>query len=591
MGRRDLVERIKESVDIVDVVSEFVSLRRSGRRYSGLCPFHAEKTPSFFVNPDEQFFYCFGCGSGGDAIAFVMKIRGLNFLDAVKYLADRYNVPIDDLRHGDSQDGQLLKLYFDLIRQAETFYHELLLYDAKGKLALDYLIRRGINEDIIKRQKLGYAPDEWDALYRHFLANSVDIENAKVVGLFSVSSRGSIFDRFRNRVIFPIRDARGATVAFGGRSLDNSEPKYLNSPETPIYKKRSLLYQYDIALDACRKAGKSGFVYLVEGYMDALAFHRSGEYRVVATLGTAFTVQQARLLRRLADEVILVYDGDLAGRKAMARIFPFLLKEGLKATCVPLPEGMDPDDFLREKGIEEFEDLVEERLDLARFVIDEYVKDWDGTDTGKLQVLSELYPVFKEITDPLVFREYVELISEKLKVPSEAVVDQFQVWSRKTRFSSGKKKTISRLSHLVSGSPEEELVRIFLRYPHFLSKVEGMFEEMVEHMTKPLALVISALYHRWKDNPDSDVDIREIYDRIDDNAAKEIMARFSVEEDKYPDEKVAEVFLDDYVAAFRKKSKVLSRQRIKQQLCEAEKKGDLDSVKILLSQLKAIGAD
>ncbi len=590
-GSRDLVERIKEAVDIVELISEVVPLKRSGRRYSGLCPFHSEKTPSFFVNPDEQFFYCFGCGAGGDVIKFVMKHRGLDFREAIKYLIDRYNIPVDVT--GDKYGGiDSRKRYLEVIQKAQSFYHEILLYDSKGKEALEYLNNRGIGLDIIKSQKLGYAPPEWDSLLNYFKQNNISVEDGVAVGLFSTSSKGSFYDRFRNRVIFPIRNTQGYTVAFGGRSLDGSDPKYLNSPETPIYRKRTLLYQYDIAVDACRKHGQSSFVFLVEGYMDALAFHRAGEYRVVATLGTAFTDQQARLLKRLADEVILVYDGDTAGRKAMIRIFPFLLKERIKSSCILLPDGMDPDDFLRDKGLDDFNQLVENRVDLIRFVVDEYASSWDGTTTGKMHVLSELYSLFKDVSDPLLYRECAEIISWKLDVPSDVVIEQFRVWDRRGRrrgISSG--ETSLSASEYVSSGTGEKLVRILVRYPELLVRVEDIRDELVENLPKPLASVFLGLYEEWKNSEKGDLDIHRVYERIDDDSGREILARFTMEDDEYSGKDIAGVFLDDYVAAFCRKTRIMNRERIKQKLYEAEEKGDFDSVRVLIDQLRTIGAD
>ncbi len=589
-GSRDLVERIKEAVDIVELISEVVPLKRAGRRYSGLCPFHSERTPSFFVNPDEQFFYCFGCGAGGDVIKFVMKHRGLDFKEAVKYLADRYNIPINIT--GNKQDGgDSRKRYLEIIRKAQSFYHEILLYDSRGKEALDYLNSRGIGLDIIKAQKLGYAPSGWDSLLSYFKQNGISIEDGVAVGLFSASSKGSFYDRFRNRVIFPIRNTRGDTVAFGGRSFDGSEPKYLNSPETPIYRKRALLYQYDIAINACKKQGQSGFVYLVEGYMDALAFHRVGEYRVVATLGTAFTDQQARLLKRLADEVVLVYDGDTAGRKAMIRIFPFLLKEKIRSSCVLLPDGMDPDDFLKSKGLDGFNQLVENRMDLIRFVVDEYASLWDGTATGKMHVLSELYSLFRDVNDPILYRECAEIISWKFNVPPDVVIKQFSLWDRQGKRRKASDEASLPVSECVLGGTEEKLIKILVRYPELLARVEDAKDELIENLPESLSSVFRGLYEEWKNSGEGDLDIRRVYDRIDDESGREILARFTMEDDEYSGRDIAGVFLADYIAAFRRKARrIIPRERIKQKLCEAEERGDFDSVKALVNRLRTIGA-
>ena len=343
---------VKQAVDIVEVIGRAVHLRRSGNRHVGLCPFHQEKTPSFQVDADNQLYYCFGCGTGGDVLSFVMKHQNLTFTDAVKYLSDRYNIPLPQKDHA-VRDDLLLASQEERKRilAAIECCGGLLLPPAscrpEGRAAREYIAERGLPEEVVESQKLGYAPARGDGLFEHLKKSGIEPALAVKAGLLGQSSNDSskFFDRFRNRLIFPIRDERDVIVAFGGRILsqdEQNEPKYLNSPETPVYHKGRMLYQYAVARQACRKVRQA---LLVEGYMDLLAFHAKGFYRVAATLGTALTSQQVRLLSRMCDEVVLAYDGDDAGERAMLRALPLFLAEELSVSCIRFPEGLDPGRF------------------------------------------------------------------------------------------------------------------------------------------------------------------------------------------------------------------------------------------------------
>lgn len=589
-GGHRIVDQIKEVADLVDLVSESVRLKRSGRKYSGLCPFHAEKTPSFFVDPDKQLFYCFGCGAGGDIIAFVMKQRGLDFPEAVRYLAERYNIPLDTSTQDRTKEKEEL---YRLIEEAQAFYHRLLFYDREGSRAYEYLKNRGLPESLAKEEKLGYAPDKWDALLKHFLARGFDPEKGVKAGLFVKAGGGKIYDRFRHRLIFPIRDTKGRVVAFGGRSLDGSDPKYLNSPETSIYNKGSLLYQYDRAKKTLSSVNPAErLVFLVEGYMDALAFHRVGEFRVVATLGTAFTNRQARLLRSIADEVVLVYDGDPAGRKAMIRIFPFLLREQIRATCIPLPEGLDPDDYLRSHDYKSFQELFNQRMELGSFVLQEYFRNWDGTTEGKINVIRELHELLKDVEDPIVLREYVRKISQGLQVPEDAVLSQFEKWSGKSRvlIKDAFNRSVRRRALVAPVySPEEELIRIAVKNPWIIGEMGSQIVESLSYASPILAEIARAVVDAGGQN-ENGLDLQEVYKRLSTDSAKSLLARIVMDEDPFCDKNAALTACRDLISACKKRGSELEKLRLKDKLIEASKQGDLEKVKLLLKELQAVEA-
>lgn len=628
-GREQLIERIKEAADIVDVVGESVALRRSGRYYSGLCPFHAEKTPSFYVDPQRQMFHCFGCGTGGDVIKFVMQHRGLSFAEALEFLAERYNVRIEVDRFGRGADGRSILLQYVSI--AEDFYYRQLRYGSEGGIARDYLKKRQIGDRIVEEQRLGYAPKSWDALVKHFQSKGLDLQKGVELGLFGVASGragGGFYDRFRHRLIFPIRNANGEVVAFGGRRLEDGtstdEPKYLNSPESDLYKKRSILYQFHLAREACRREKRQ--IILVEGYMDALAFHKAGFYRTVATLGTALTSQQARLIKRIADEVVLVYDGDEPGRKAMVRNFPVLAQEGIKSSCVILPEGMDPDDFFRDHSIEDFEALMESRKDLGEFAVEEIIKTWDGSTAGKLKVLSELFPYLEAVGQPVVQMEYLRLAGILLNLSEEVILKQFNTWLLASK--SGERNAISSVtvkkpgnrvsvknnrcyatsdfSVMVTTSVEEEILKILIAYPHFIEETcrQSCWHFLIENLSdgikdegflsKPVRLILRAIHEKWlefssskKDNNQFPID--KICDRINDPKAQALFSRMVFECRTYDNESTAFILLNDYLKALEKKIVKARREQLIRELAEAEKKGDVESIRTALRKIQSLG--
>ncbi len=346
-----ILQQIRDRVDIVEVIGGFVPLRRAGRNFKGNCPFHEERSPSFMVSSDKQIFHCFGCAAGGNVFSFLMKIEKKDFREAVETLAERAGVeiPKDKTRSVDTEKRQ--EAFFKANAFAADFYHKILLEDKRGARARAYLEKRGLRRETIALFKLGFAPQDWDSLYEALKAQSRDTILEKT-GLFVTKREGGLIDRFRGRVIFPIPDAKGRSVAFGARVLDDSQPKYLNSPETEIYIKGQHLYGLYEARTAIRTADA---VIIVEGYMDAIACFEAGVHNVVASLGTALTPDQVRLLKRQTKNVFILYDADKAGELATLRGLELCLEEGLEVKIVRLPEGHDPDSFVRRQGLDHFQ--------------------------------------------------------------------------------------------------------------------------------------------------------------------------------------------------------------------------------------------
>ena len=346
------LDELNARCDIVDLVSRYVSLKKSGSNYFGLCPFHNEKTASFSVAPDKQIFHCFGCGAGGGPIRFVMKIEGLEFPDAVRFLAKQYGmeVPEDTADRGQRQRRDRL---LELMKEAARWFYAQ-LHAPRGKAPMEYFVRRSLSKRTMNNFGLGYAPDSFHALLDAMTAKGYTKEELFAAGLTARSQKGTYYDKFRNRVMFPIIDIRGDVIAFGGRVMDDSKPKYLNSPETMIFNKSRNLFAMNIA-----KKTKSDYFLLAEGYMDVIALHQAGFDSAVASLGTSLTEEQARLLSRYTKNVIICYDADNAGQNAAQRAIDILGRAGLSVRVLRIPGAKDPDEFIKEHGAEAFRKLIE----------------------------------------------------------------------------------------------------------------------------------------------------------------------------------------------------------------------------------------
>ncbi len=580
---------VKQSVDIVEEIGRAVHLRRSGNRHIGLCPFHQEKTPSFQVDAENQLYYCFGCGSGGDVLSFVMKHRNLAFADALKYLADRYNIALPEKDH--VRDGlfeasrEERKRILAAVECAADFYYRQLHVSADGRGAREYVASRGLPREVVESQKLGYAPAGRDRLFDHLKKSGFDPGLAVKAGLLGQSSNdpSKFFDRFRNRLIFPIKDERDTVVAFGGRILpqgDGNEPKYLNSPETPVYHKGRTLYQYSVARQACSKIRQ---VLLVEGYMDLLSFHAQGFYRVAATLGTALTAQQVRLLARMSDEVVLAYDGDDAGQKATLRSLPLFLSEELSVSCIRFPDGLDPDDFLKKFGLSEFDRLIGQREELGAHAVRLAVSSWDGSSAGKMRIFSELKPVFQSVRQPILRSEYLRIIADRFliteKVAEEQLLHEKQSRSEPVRAHVRAPDHQRRQPQIES--LDEKVLRLMIKHPDLVecvrdSDVLGCFEE--SRLAVMAGLLCQAGFCRGEQSVSS-----SLYDLLRESDLHELYTRYLLE--PY-DLEEPEIQLRDWLEALAKRTGKKRKKELEQSLREAERTGDRDRVSCLLVEIR-----
>lgn len=420
----EFIEKVSAETDIVSVVSGYVQLKRKGNRYWGCCPFHHEKTASFSVKPEDGFFYCFGCHAGGNAFKFISMVENLNYYDAIRTQAERLNIPLPVAEQSPQEIAREahLKDMRKLHELAMTFFHNCLTKTPYGTDGLAYLHDRGITDEIIQEFSLGFAPDAWSKLSTAFQKRGISVPLLMECGLVVERNGGGNYDRFRKRVMIPICDERDRAVAFGGRIIGDGEPKYLNSPETAIFNKRNLLFGLNKAQKAIQQAG---FALVVEGYMDVISVYAAGIHNVVASLGTAFTQEQCRKLMRYGAELYFCYDSDAAGQNAIVRGLSIAKSIGAVVKVVSIPEGKDPDEYIRKHGAEAFRKVIENAMPMMDFYI-KYVSERVDVSRleGKLQAKNELAPLLASIRDVAEQREYISRISRMLSITEGEIRQQ-----------------------------------------------------------------------------------------------------------------------------------------------------------------------
>ena len=420
-GSDDFVDKLRSQADIVSVVSEYVSLKKQGRNYWGCCPFHQEKTPSFSVAPDKGFFYCFGCQKGGNVFNFLMGVENLGFGEAVKLLAHKLNVPAPE-RERSEAERQREKEREDILRAnelARDFFHACLLKTVFGKTAMSYLTGRGLSVEQMEAFGLGYAPDAWSKLSAALQGRGVSPDILAKAGLSIPKAQDGIYDRFRNRIMFPIEDIRGRVIGFGGRIMDNSQPKYLNSPETPVFYKRTVLYNIHRAYRAIKNTGHA---IVVEGYMDAISLAANGIENVVASLGTSFTPEQSRLLLHYAPEIVFAYDSDAAGQNAVLRALSIVHSGGALVKVASFPEGKDPDEMIRKQGADVVRERIAAAASLLDFQMERVLGAADYSDlAGKVAVVGRAVPYLAMADNAVEVDAHIARLAERLGIDENSI--------------------------------------------------------------------------------------------------------------------------------------------------------------------------
>lgn len=453
----EILDEVRNSNDIVDVISQYISLKRSGRNYFGLCPFHNEKSPSFSVSPDKQIFHCFGCGVGGNVISFISKIEGIGFKEAIEVLAERANIKLPTIDNNiDSKKEELKAKVYKVNSFTAEFYHKK-LYEPSSKIAQEYVKKRQLNNETLKSFKIGFS-GKFDELYQALHKEGFKDEEILESGLVNKNENGKYIDRYRNRLVIPIFDERNRVIAFGGRVLDDSKPKYINSPENIVYSKGRHLFGLNVA-----KKGETKRLLIVEGYMDAISLHQRGITNVVASLGTALTTQQGWLLRKNAEQVILGFDSDGAGQTAIMRAMEVMQNMGCDMRVLQMSGAKDPDEYVLKYGSARFQKLLDEAISLIEFKIKVLQKDLNLENASdKIKFLNEIAKLISKIDNTMEREIYIEKIAKGYNISKEAIyaeVNKLQYSNRQTSKILEKEKTAIRRNIIKNSNQISEEVR------------------------------------------------------------------------------------------------------------------------------------
>lgn len=578
----EIIQKIKNENDVVDIVSEVVRLKRSGKNYMGLCPFHKEKSPSFSVSSDKQIYKCFGCGEAGNVFTFLMKYRNMDFIEAVKYLADRANITIeyndDKTRAYEEQKKRLYKLN---VEAARFFYSNLV----KNKKAQKYFTARGISVSTMKRFGLGFAPDSWHSLLDGLKRKGYTELDMLNLGLIIKSEKGNMYDRFRNRIMFPVFDYSGRVIGFGGRVLDDSKPKYLNSPESLIFQKGINLYGLNFAL---KNKSNRTFI-IVEGYMDCISLHQYGITNVVASLGTALTERQAKLLRRYADKIIMAYDADGAGQAATIRGMEILRKEGLDVRIMSMPSGKDPDEFIRANGKEAFLRIADKAMSLIDYKIKKAAEGVNFNDSQEVikyikkatEVLAELNPVEKDV--------YIKRMSQETGVKEQAIYDLLKGQLNNSSKEASNMNTMPTFGQKLYVEPAH--VKAERNLLKLMTIDDECYKYIIENLSQDMFIMeghkkVFDLIVEGKNKEVADLN-RYVEDRCDDvESSKEWVEISNLEliEDDFENKQL----IIDYISEIKKYQLENSKKQIIQKIRQCEAKGMIEESLKLAQELMEI---
>lgn len=560
------IEEIKNRANIVELVSEYVALKKAGRNFVGLCPFHKEKTPSFSVTPDRQMFYCFGCGEGGNVFSFLMKISQMTYAEAIRHLAKKTGVVIPERvtqqqRQEDSRREQLIR-----INEFAASYYVRNLSSPSGKEALAYLRQRGIREDVASAFRLGFAPNSWHHLRDFLEKEKASLIHAEQAGLIIPGKDASPYDRFRGRLMFPVEDLNGRVIAFGGRIINEGEPKYLNSPESDVYIKGRNLYALNRAKESIRR---HGYAILVEGYFDLISLWNAGITHVVATLGTALTKDQIELVGRYTTQVVVLFDPDEAGRKALARSLELFLAARLNARVLVLPEDLDPDDYVRAHGADRLLDLINGAPSLVDYYIDHVLGDRGDFEKDR-DSLRKAIAFIRQIENIIDRNLFIKRVSEKLGIDQELL---------KNEISHARPRTATVGTNL-RGGRTTEIEKLELDFIHLLllhpEKFIGLAQsDGLDYFTntdlKKLGETLLDAASGLKP-----LDAVETVSRLNPGPLREGLMKKLMEAQPFEEEKMLERLITDTARQIRRRWYKEKHRALKMNIVKAQEAGDVD---------------
>ncbi|MBI4368357.1 MAG: DNA primase [Candidatus Omnitrophica bacterium] len=579
-----VIDQVQSLSDIVEVISAYIPLKRAGRNFKANCPFHQEKTPSFMVNPEKQIFHCFGCGAGGDVFSFLMKYEQMSFPEALKQLAERARVTLPESSSFSPRERSQIERIYQIYAEASDFYHTHLKHPETGKAPRAYLAKRSFGTAEIDSFRIGFARSDWRTLCDHLSKKGFTEQELLRSGLILRSAQGTLYDLFRSRIIFPILNRQQKVVAFGGRVLGDEMPKYLNSPETPIFRKRREMYGLYLAVRAIA-ASEIRRILIVEGYLDCIRLHANGFQNTVATLGTALTSEHVQVLKRYADEATVVFDGDQAGEQASLRGLDIFLEEGMGVKVLCLPKGFDPDDFVRLKGAPAMTELLKQSQDIFDFKLQVLLSRYNKSDSlGLLKITSEFLDTFAKIKNPVLVDRYLKRLAVTLGVEEGSLRSELNKLKNKQggyKMTEAKPKSAFQKAEKTEPKAERILLSLMLHHSPYV----GMFLEafpnyaFVGDQTRE---VFQWLNRMTQEAGEKEFSASRLLNRIKDEnlktfASELIMMDWDSEEDR-------EQAFQDLIRRIRMQERSGQLQALRNQIAQAEEAGDQA---LLLEYMKA----
>lgn len=581
----DKIREVIDRTDIVDVVSDYVSLKKAGRNFKGLSPFNTEKTPSFVVSPDKQIFHCFSSGQGGNAISFIMKMEKVSFPEAVRLLAQKVNVLIEESNPQERESASQRHKIFEINKAALNFYHKVLVTDKGEKVvhAREYLKGRGFDLETVNQFQLGYSPDRWDALMIHLSSKGYSLEDLELAGLIVArQKKDGFYDRFRDRLMFPIFDSQGNCRAFGARALDPEvSAKYINSPETFVYTKGQYLYGFHMAK---QHIAKDDFAVVVEGYTDCIMPFQAGIQNIVASLGTALTVEQIRLIRRYTKNICLLYDTDKAGMAAMMRSLDTLIEEGLNVKVATLEEGEDPDSFIRQKGPEKFcerilnaETLFDYKVRILKLQHD--VK----TVEGKSEIAHSMLETIRMFSNAVQQAGYIRRLAMVLNIPEQALITEMnKVAGSKTKNEEPARQKFQQVKREQLRAVETSLLRLIIDEQKFITKMREDIT-LADFQETSVRGVISKIYDLFDSG--ETVTTSQLLNNFESEESQQVVSSILADSPAVADK---EKFYADCINRIKSDKLKAKRQDLLSQIKLAEMQGNEKELEMLKAQFNEI---
>ncbi|MCX5687494.1 MAG: DNA primase [Candidatus Omnitrophica bacterium] len=582
----NILNEIQDKCDIVEVISNYISLKPSGRNFKACCPFHHEKTPSFVVSPDKQIYHCFGCNSGGNVFNFLKEYEKIDFIDAVKMLAEKTGVKLPEYKNSDDQEASVVSTLYSVNDIAANYYYDFLENKNSSLEPKKYIAKRGLDTSVIKKFRVGYADSSWKALLDYLLSRGVKQDTILKAGLVIKGKDNSCYDLFRNRIIFPIFDVRNRVIGFGARVMDETLPKYINSPETAIYKKGQHLYGLNFA-KVCIK--ERNFAIITEGYLDVITCHQYGANNAIASLGTALTTEQIRLLKRYTHNVVMLYDSDQAGEMASLRGLDLLLEEDINVKIATLEKGHDPDSFLRKFGKEKFDEAIKRSKSLFTYKLDILQARFNSTEPeSKAETIKEMLLTIKRVRNAVIKAEYIKLLAQELSVKEDAVWEELKkikgvshhLISSDAGQARGREQAVKKTIEI---SPAEKiLARLMLEDFNIIKIVRDELKPS-DFRNQDIRNIAEALFSI--DAGDGPIDINKLINSMEDSVPQNIISFIVNEEVEIRDK---EKNICDCIMTIKKENRSRLLKDIQNRLYTAQKSGYEEEEKKLVEEFNQL---